>query len=82
MMSSTTLEEVWALFREVAEAQKETDRKFQETDHKFQETDRQLKQLGKQMGDLGNRLAEFVEGLVKPAVVRLFQSRRIAVHEV
>ena len=88
-MSSTTLEEVWALFREVAEAQKEiaaaqkeTDRKFRETDRKFQETDRQFKQLGKKIGDLGNRLGEFVEGLVKPAVVRLFQSRGIAVHEV
>jgi len=88
-MSSTTLDEVWALFREVAEAQKEiaaaqkeTDRKFQETDRKFQETDRQFKQLGKKIGDLGNRLGEFVEGLVKPAVVRLFQSRGIAVHEV
>jgi len=88
-MSSTTLDEVWALFREVAEAQKEiavaqkeTDRKFQETDRKFQETDRQIKQVSKQIGDLGNRLGEFVEGLVKPAVVRLFQSRGIAVHEV
>lgn len=30
-MSSLTLEEVWALFREVAEAQKETARKLQET---------------------------------------------------
>jgi hypothetical protein len=88
-MSSTTLDEVWALFREVAEAQRETDRKFQETDrkfqetdHKFQETDRQLKQLGKQIGELGNRLGEFVEGLVKPALVRLFQERGIDVHEV
>lgn len=95
-MSSTTLDEVWALFREVAEAQKqiavaqkETDRKFQETDRKFQEnaaaqkeTGRLIKQISKQIGDLGNRLGEFVEGLVKPAVVRLFQSRGIAVHEV
>ena len=123
-MSSATLEEVWALFREVADAQKETerrfqetdrkfqeterrfqetDRKFQETDRKFQETDRrfqetdrkfqetalqieatnrQIKQISKKIGDLGNRLGEFVEGLVKPAVVRLFQARGIAVHEV
>ena len=95
-MSSTTLDEVWALFREVADAQKETDRKFQETDHRFQETDRkfqetalqieatnrQIKQISKKIGDLGNRLGEFVEGLVKPAVVRLFQQRGIAVHEV
>jgi len=81
-MSSATLDDVWALFREVAEAQKETDRKFQETDRKFQETDRQIKQMSKKIGDLGNRLGEFVEGLVKPAVVRLFQDRGIAVHEV
>ena len=67
-MSSATLDEVWALFREVAEAQKETDC--------------QIKQMSKKTGDLGNRLGEFVEGLVKPALVRLFQARGIAVHEV
>ena len=88
-MSSVTLDEVWALFREVAEAQKETDRRFQETDRRFQETarqieatDRQIQQMSKKIGDLGNRLGEFVEGLVKPAVVRLFQARGIAIHEV
>lgn len=86
---TATLDEVWALFREVAEAQKETDRKFQDTDRKFQETDRlmkdtdrRLKQLNEQLGKLGNRLGEFVEGLVKPAVVRLLQERGIDVHEV
>jgi hypothetical protein len=36
-MTTTTLEDVWALFRE-------TDRKFQETDLKFQETDRIIKE--------------------------------------
>ena len=81
-MSSTTLDEVWALFREVAQAQKEIAAAQKETDRKFQESDRQIKQLGKQIGDLCNRLGEFVEGLVKPAVVRLFQDRGIAVHEV
>lgn len=74
-MSGTTQDEVWALFREIADAQKETDRKFQETD-------RQLKQIGRRIGELGNRLGEFFEGLVKPAVVRLFQARGIVVHEV
>ena len=38
MNSTTTLEEVWALFRE--------------TDRKMQETDRQLRELGKQIGGL------------------------------
>jgi len=39
-------------------------------------------QLNKKIGDLGNRLGEFVEGLIKPSVVRLFQSRGIDVHAV
>ncbi len=72
---ATTLDEVWALFRE-------TDRKFQETDRRMKETDRQIKRLGKQIGELGNRLGDFVEGWVKPAVVRLFQARGIDIHEV
>ena len=72
---ATTFDEVWALFREVAESQKDTDRRMKETD-------RQIKQLSKQIGELGNRLGDFVEGLVKPAVVRLFQARGIDIHEV
>jgi hypothetical protein len=57
-------------------------RLFQETDRRFQETDRRLKQLSKNLGDLGNRLGEFVEHLVAPAVVRLFQAEGIEVHAV
>jgi hypothetical protein len=104
MPTTTTLDEVWALFREVAEAQKETGRRFQESDRRFQETerlmkeqsketerfmkerskenDRRMKQLSEQLGRLGNRLGEFVEEMVKPAVVRLFRERGIVVHEV
>jgi hypothetical protein len=104
MATTTTLDEVWALFREVAEAQKETGRRFQESDRRFQETerlmkeqsketerfmkerskenDRRMKQLSEQLGRLGNRLGEFVEEMVKPAVVRLFRERGIVVHEV
>lgn len=88
-MSEATWEELRAMFREIALAQQETDRKFQETDRKFQETgrqfrdtDRRLKQISTDLGRLGNRLGEFVEELVKPAVVRLFQARGVAVHEV
>lgn len=65
---ATTFDEVWALFREVAEAQKDTDRA--------------IKQLSQQIGELGNRLGEFVEGLVKPAVVPLLRAHGIDVHEV
>lgn len=88
-MASTTLEEVWKLVRELAESQKETDRKSQETDRQIQETEllvqetsRQIAAVSKKIGDLGNRLGEFVEGMVRPALVRLFQARGIAVHEV
>jgi hypothetical protein len=126
---ATTSEEVWALLREVLEAQKETDRKFQETDRRFQETDRKFQEsreeadrkfqesreeadrrlqeldrkfqetdrllrtqsevadqrigtLNKKLGKLDNRLGEFVEGFVRPAVLRLFQARGLAVREV
>ncbi len=108
MATTTTLEEVWALFREVAEAQKETGRRFQETERlmkeqsketdrlmkersketdrlmkeRSKENDRRMKQLSEQLGRLGNRLGEFVEEMVKPAVVRLFRERGIEVHEV
>ena len=93
---SSTAEEVWSLLREVVAAQKDTDRKFQdtdrkildtnrkfqETDRKFQETDRKLKEVLSSLGRLGNRLGDFVEEMVEPALVRLFQARGIAVHEV
>ena len=83
---ATTYEEVLTLFKEVAEAQKETDRKFQETDRllreRSQETDRKIKAVTTAVGDLGNRLGEFVEGLVRPAVVQLFRERGIEVYEV
>ena len=69
-----TFDEVWSALRELIEAQKETDRKFKETE-------RQIQQVNQQLGKLGNRLGEFVEWQVRPAVVRLFQERGIAVHE-
>ena len=90
---ATTYEEILELFREVAESQKETDRKFQDTDRKFQETERLLKEgaeatrleikaLSKNLGEIGNRLGEFVEHMVMPTVVRLFQAQGLEVHEV
>lgn len=71
----------------------ETDRKFQETDRKIQETAAEIREgehrlrdterlLRRQIGDLGRRLGEFVEGMIKPAAVRLFQARGIEVHKV
>ena len=86
---STAADEILAILRELAQSQKETDRKFQETDRKFQETekifqetDRKIKEVTSNIGKLGNRLGEFIEDAVRPAVVRLFRQRGIEVHEV
>jgi hypothetical protein len=58
----------------------ETDRKMRETDRKMRETDRKLARIGEQIGGLGNRLGEFVEGVVRPGLVRLFRERGLDVH--
>ena len=79
-------EEILRLFKETDLKFKETDLKFQETDslltEKFRETDRLIKQTQKAIGELRNRLGQFVEKMVKPAVVRLFRQRGINVHRV
>jgi len=55
---------------------------MQETDRQLQETDKQVKRVSQEIGRLGGRWGEFVESMVKPAVVRLFQQRGLDVHEV
>jgi hypothetical protein len=54
----------------------------QETERRMQETDRRMKELQRQLGGLGNRLGQFVQDMVQPAVVRLFQERGHPVHRV
>jgi hypothetical protein len=83
---TTTSEDVWALLRELAEAQKqaqqqaerqalEAEHKPQETERKTPETDRQLKELGKQIGGLGEKFGSFTEGLALPSMGRLLRER-------
>jgi len=90
---SITYEEVLSLFQEtdrrIKEMAEETDRRFQETDRKFQETDREIqetsrvvRELSKSFGSWNNRLGEFVEEMVRPAVLRLFRARGLDVHYV
>ncbi|WP_333707634.1 hypothetical protein [Tepidimonas ignava] len=80
------LQETDRLIRELRESGRETERRMQETDRRLQETDRRidqrLKQLERQLGQLGNRLGMFVQDMVMPAVVRLFQEQGIPVHRV
>jgi hypothetical protein len=70
MESQVSFEDIKQLFRE-------TDRRMAES---RVDVDRRLKELGKQIGGLGNRLGEFVEGVVRPGLVRLFRERGIGVH--
>jgi hypothetical protein len=70
MESQVSFEDIKQLFRE-------TDERI---DGRMAETDRRLGELGKQIGGLGNRLGEFVEGVVRPGLVRLFRERDIDVH--
>jgi hypothetical protein len=75
---ATTVDEVWQLLGELIQAQKETERLLQE---QSQKTDRQIQSVNEQIGKLGNRLGEFAEWQVRPAAVRLFRERGIAVRE-
>ncbi|TAN65430.1 MAG: DUF1887 family protein [Methylobacter sp.] len=81
-LAQPTLEDIWKLFQETDRKFQETDRKFQETDRKFQETDKKIKQVTENIGRLSNKLGDFIEEMVHPAAVRLFQERGIDVHEV
>lgn len=44
--------------------------------------DKRMKELSKQIGGQANRLGEFVQEMVRPAAVRLFQERGLPVHQV
>lgn len=68
---ATTRDDVWQLLGELIEAQKETERQIQSVNQR-------VNQLP---GKLGNRLGEFAESQVRPAAVRLFQERGIAIRE-
>ena len=45
---ATTADDVWRLLGELADAQKETERRFQETERRFQETERRFQESGRQ----------------------------------
>ena len=79
MNANTTLEEVWALFRETDRKMQETDRKIkdlaEESKERQRETDRQLRELGKQIGGLGNKFGSFTEGLALPSMEKILRRR-------
>jgi hypothetical protein len=76
--------EIWQLFRETDAKFKETDAKFKETDAKFKETDAKIQETTRQIqaleGLIGSQWGKFIEALVQPNVLRLFQAWGIQVH--
>ena len=82
---SKEVQEIWALFREVAHRQEELAKQQEETDRILKEmseaTDKQIKEVSKHVGDLTGKWGKFVEGLVAPGAVRMFKERGIEVYQ-
>ncbi len=76
---ATTLDEVLDLFKQVAQAQKETERRLQQF---TTENEKGFKKLRKEIGDLGGSWGRFVENMVAPACETLFLEHGIPVHQV
>jgi len=86
--NALTYEGVLELIRQVAELQKETDRKFQETAEQMKETDRrmketdrivkenaeQIKETNRRVSSLGSRIGDIVENMVRGNIVEKFQA--------
>ena len=71
------LAETQRIIQETSQRQKETDRLLKT---QAREAELRFKKLEKNLGRLGNRLGEFVEEMVRPAVLRLFQKWGLDVH--
>ena len=85
MADPITIEDIYELFRV---SQAEADRRAAEADRRAAEADRRLERLeriaantSREVAGLTTRWGQFVENLVEPAVIRLFQERGIDVQE-
>ena len=82
-----TPEEIWNILREVAESQKETDRRMQQTDRQLQETRQLLERQGREtdlrlrkLDELFNgQWGKLMESLVEGDLVKLLAERGMAV---
>ncbi|NJN21577.1 MAG: hypothetical protein HC812_10855 [Leptolyngbya sp. RL_3_1] len=92
MADPVTIEDIYALFqvsraeadRRSAEADRrsaEADRRSAEADRRLQELERIAANTSREVAGLTTRWGQFVENLVEPAVIRLFQGRGIQVEE-
>jgi hypothetical protein len=74
-----TAKQIEKNFQEIRELFKETDRRL---DHVWANTSREVEKATKAVDALGSKWGRFVEGLLVPAVERLFQQRGITVDKV
>jgi hypothetical protein len=61
---------------------KRTNLRVEQTSLEVERMSKKVDRISEELGHLGNRLGEFVEYLIKPALVKLFQTRGIEVHSV
>jgi len=86
MSQPITIEDIYKLFaasqQELAASRAEYDRRAAEADRRTAQADAQMAELRRTVTSLTTRWGRFVEELVEPAVLRLFQTRGIDVKEV
>ena len=68
--------------RQAAERAAEAAKRTAELEQLSKLTGERVSEVTRQIGRLGNRLGDWVESMVRPACVSLFQERNIEVHEV
>jgi hypothetical protein len=74
-----TFDDVWRALMETRQIMKES---AEEARQRSKEMDKRMQERSRQLGGHANRLGEFVQEMVKPAAVRLFQERNLPVHQV
>jgi hypothetical protein len=79
MSEPITIEDIYQLFRVSTE---EFDRRLRESDRSMAELKRTVEQTSRAVASLTTRWGRFVEELVEPAVLRLFQEKGIDVKEI
>jgi len=75
-------ERVWQMFQETDLKFKETDLKFKETDRKFQKTEKEIDRVSRNVDALTGKWGRFVEGLIAPGIIAMFQRRGIEIDRI
>jgi hypothetical protein len=78
MAEPVTIEDIYALFQA---SQAEADRRSAEADQRLARLERIAANTSREVAGLTSRWGQFIENLVEPAVVRLFQAQGIEVQE-